>query len=186
DGLRAVLVPKAESAEELAAVAGALPGVPLVPLIETAAGLAACAAIARSPHVERLAFGALDFGADVAATSTTILDFARCRIVVESRAAGLPAPWDSPNPEFHDGDVVRQSARAARALGFGGQLCIHPSQVAVVAEAFHPTSDEIAWARRVIDIDGQGGAVQLDGTMVDRPVLLRAHAILQHLEEGAG
>lgn len=179
--LRAVLVPKTESVDDISNIARILPGLPIIPLIETAAGLAACEAIARSPQVERLAFGALDFGADVGATNMTMLDFARCQIVVNSRIARLALPLDSPNTEFRNSELVRAGAKAARSLGFGGQLCIHPLQVAVVAEAFRPTSDEIAWAQRVTSVEGSDGVIQIDGAMVDRPVLLRANAILQQL-----
>ena len=68
----------------------------------------------------------------------------------------------------------------ARALGFGGKLCIHPNQVAFVNAAFRPTADEIAWAKRVVAADAaaHGAAVAGDGKMVDRPVLLRAKEIL--------
>ena len=41
-GLAGLMLPKAESADTLAAVAAALPGVPILPLIESAAGRAAC------------------------------------------------------------------------------------------------------------------------------------------------
>lgn len=175
--LRAVLVPKAESPGDLATVGSALPGIPLIPLIESAAGLRAVDELARVPGVVRLAFGALDLGVDLDATSPVLLDHARCAIVLSSRAAGLTKPLDSPHPGFRDLAPVRSSAVAARALGFGGQLCIHPSQVQIVADAFRPTSEEREWARRVI-ATGESGAAQVDGVMVDRPVLLRAQTIL--------
>lgn len=181
--LRAVLLPKAESVGDLSNIANKLPGFPIIPIIETASGLAACNAIAQYPRVERLAFGALDFGVDVGAKSSTMLDFARCQIVVSSRAAGLSAPLDSPSTEIHALEVVRAEAQNARHLGFGGQLCIHPLQVPVVAVAFQPTDDEIAWARRVMGAEGIDGVTQVDGAMVDRPVLLRANAILEQLSE---
>jgi citrate lyase subunit beta/citryl-CoA lyase len=67
----------------------------------------------------------------------------------------------------------------ARACGFGAKLCIHPRQVATLHAAMAPRPDEIAWAKRVIAAaDGAGGAVQVDGKMVDRPVVLEAQAIL--------
>ena len=50
---------------------------------------------------------------------------------------------------------------------------------------FAPTTEDIAWAQRVVEAFGraQGNAVQVDGRMVDRPVLLKAQAILR--EAGA-
>ena len=63
-------------------------------------------------------------------------------------------------------------------LGFGGKLCIHPSQVASVLEAFMPDEAEIAWAQRVLAAEGSGAAANLDGTMIDAPVVARARRIL--------
>ncbi len=77
-------------------------------------------------------------------------------------------------------ELLRADAQRARRLGFGGKLCIHPRQVAVVNACFTPSADEVAWARGVVDADaGAGGAaVAVDGKMVDRPVVLRAQSIL--------
>jgi len=76
-------------------------------------------------------------------------------------------------------EPVEADARRAQQLGFGGKLCIHPRQVAVVNACFRPTAEEIAWARRVIASDGaSGNAVGLGGELVDRPIVARARAIL--------
>ena len=37
---------------------------------------------------------------------------------------------------------------------------------------------EIAWARKVLAAEGAGGAANLDGTMIDAPVVARARRIL--------
>ena len=67
----------------------------------------------------------------------------------------------------------------ARACGFGAKLCIHPRQVEAVRRLFAPTPDEIDWAARVVTAaNTHAGAFALDGKMVDRPVLLKAQAIL--------
>ena len=73
-----------------------------------------------------------------------------------------------------------QCAQRARRLGFGAKLCIHPRQVDAVNRSFSPTEAEVAWAHRVLVIAaGSGGAaVALDGRMIDKPVILRAQAIL--------
>lgn len=177
--LSAVMLPKAEDPSDVAAVADALGGTPVVALGETARGLAAAEALARTPNVVRLGFGALDFGVDVDATSPILLDHARCELVLASRRAEVAAPLDSPNPEFRDLHVIGERAAASRALGFGGQLCIHPAQVPIVAAAFRPSDEEIAWAERIVAV-GAGSASQVDGSMVDRPVYLRAQSILEH------
>jgi citrate lyase subunit beta / citryl-CoA lyase len=60
---------------------------------------------------------------------------------------------------------------------------VHPSQVAALNEAFAPTEAELDWARRVVAGDraarAEGrGAFQLDGRMVDAPVVRRAEETL--------
>ena len=79
-----------------------------------------------------------------------------------------------------DVESLRADTTRARRLGFGAKLCIHPKQVAVVNAAFMPSDEEMAWARRVIEAAGrsQGAAVAVDGKMVDKPVILRAQAML--------
>jgi citrate lyase subunit beta/citryl-CoA lyase len=75
---------------------------------------------------------------------------------------------------------VRAETMRAKRLGFGAKLCIHPKQVAVVNECFRATPEEEAWARRVVGAAAAAGgaAISLDGKMIDRPVILRAEAIL--------
>jgi citrate lyase subunit beta/citryl-CoA lyase len=65
-------------------------------------------------------------------------------------------------------------------MGFGGKLCIHPKQVSLVKGAFMPTAAEVSWAHRVIEADkaSKGGAIKLDGRMIDRPVVLLAQRTL--------
>ncbi len=177
--LLGVVVPKAENPAELAAVAAKLPaGCALVALVETAIGVVNARAIAEIAPVTRLAFGAIDFSADVDATAPVMMDHARAELVIASRAAGKPAPLDSPTASYTDAVVIETDARSARALGFGGKLCIHPAQLGAVAVGFAPTPEEIEWATRVVGLDG--GATGLDGAMVDKPVVDRAKRILAH------
>jgi citrate lyase subunit beta/citryl-CoA lyase len=73
---------------------------------------------------------------------------------------------------------LRADVARARSHGFGAKLCIHPRQVAAVHAAFAPTADEQAWAQRVLQAAaGAAGAVQLDGRMIDKPVVERARRI---------
>jgi citrate lyase subunit beta/citryl-CoA lyase len=101
--------------------------------------------------------------------------------VLASRLAGLRAPVDGVSTAIDDAGALRADAERARRLGFGAKLCIHPRQVAIVERAFAPTEAERAWARRVLDAAdrAKGGVVAVDGRMVDRPVVLRARAILE-------
>lgn len=180
-GLLGVIVPKAESPSSLAAVATRL-GVPVVALIETAVGLHRVHDIASTAGVARLAFGSLDLAADLRADDThDAMLLARNMIVLASRVADLPPPIDGVTTVIHDADVVEESARYARSLGFRGKLCIHPAQLGPAARGLAPDKDEIAWARQVLAAaEGSAGAVTgPGGHMIDKPVLDRARAILQ-------
>ncbi len=178
-GVAAVMLPKAERVEDLARLGD---GVAAIPLIETAAGFANVRAIAAARGVRRVAFGAIDFQLDLAmrATFDDLLWF-RSEIALASRLANVAAPIDSPTVAFDDLAEVASDAARARRLGFGAKLCIHPKQVEAVNRAFSPGDAEVAWARRVIEVAqaGDGAAVALDGKMVDKPVILRAQAILR-------
>jgi citrate lyase subunit beta/citryl-CoA lyase len=181
-GLLGLMVPKTEDAGWLRDLARGLSRVPsgapaLVPLIESAEGLLSAVDIARTTGVTRLAFGAIDYALDVDADADSPhLDYARTHLVVASRAAQIAPPLDSPCPEIRDIAVVASSARTARGFGFGGKLCIHPSQIAPVQLAFTPDEKQVAWAQSVIG--AQGGATQVDGKMIDRPVTEKAKRIL--------
>ncbi len=177
-GVAAVMVAKAERADVLAALGL---GVPLLPLIESAAGFDQLRAIAAVPGVQRLAFGAIDFQLDMnmRARFDELIHF-RSQLVLASRLAGLLPPIDSPSVAIEDVAEVERDAHAARRLGFTAKLCIHPKQLAVVNRSFSPSEAELAWARQVIAIAeaGGGAAAALDGEMIDKPVILRAQAIL--------
>lgn len=183
EGLVGVMLAKAESAADLDRLRKVLPAdMALIPLIESALGIREADAIASVPGVTRLAFGAIDFALDISAGSDDqYLAYARSRLVIASRAAGIAGPLDSPSANIKDSNVVAASAAVARGFGFGGKLCIHPAQLSAVAGAFLPTAEETQWARTVLAADNLagGGARQVDGAMVDHPVVERARRILQ-------
>ncbi|WP_088279661.1 CoA ester lyase [Ideonella sp. A 288] len=179
----AVMLPKAESVDTLAVVAAQRPGVALVPLVESAAGFANLRAIAAAPGVQRLAFGSIDFQVDMGmrdATEDELLPF-RAEFVLASRLGRIGAPLDGVTVAIDDAARLQHDVQRARRLGFGGKLCIHPKQVAAVHAGFAPGAHELAWAERVLQAAAQaaGAAVAVDGKMVDKPVILRAEAILR-------
>lgn len=179
-----IMLSKCEHQEQIANVLSHQPvGATVVPLIETARGVLNAVAIAQAANVARLAFGSLDFMLDLDLPGPGFaLDSAATAVALASRAAGLQAPIAGVTPEL-DADQVRTDLSHARALGFGAKMCIHPTQVAVVREAFQPDPQSLAWAERVVQQwqAGHGaGAIQVDGKMVDKPVLLRAERILAH------
>jgi len=186
--LSGVMVPKAEDAVDIAEAVGAFGHeIPLIALVETARGLGAARDVARTSGVVRLAFGSIDLAADLGCEeSADALLMARSTLVLASRIAGLPSPIDGVSPRLDEGPEVRDDARRARALGFGGKLCIHPRQIAAVHAAFTPTEEERAWAHAVVAAGADGGVHRVEGQMVDRPVVERAQRILSLVELSEG
>lgn len=183
-----VMVAKAESADALAAVRQAAPGTALLPLIESAAGYAALPQIAAAPGVLRLVVGHIDFMADTGlrcSDDERELDPLRFAVAMYTRLNRLEPAVDGVTVAIGDDARLRADTRRALNFGFGAKLCIHPRQVAVVHEALAPSADELAWARRVIAADAAaaGAAVQLDGKMVDLPVVLQARRTVARLRD---
>jgi citrate lyase subunit beta/citryl-CoA lyase len=179
-----VVLPKAERAADLARIAQAIgPSGVLVPLVESAAGLDAADELASAPQVLRLAFGNLDFQADLGLAcdgGEAELAPVRLALLMASRRAGLPAPIDGVTPDWRDAARLAADAARARRGGFGAKLCIHPDQVGPVHAALGPDAGELAWARRVVDAlrTSGGGVASLDGRMVDAPVVRLAERFL--------
>jgi citrate lyase subunit beta/citryl-CoA lyase len=176
----ALMVPKAESRDALNELADALERPALIPLIETAAGVSNAAGTCRAAGVIRPAFGSVDLAAQlgVHADSQDALRYARSALVIAAAAAGCAAPIEGVTTAFGDHQALRSDIEQARTLGFTGKLCIHPSQVPIVNNCFAPSDDEIAWARAILAAATDGSVAVHDGHMIDRPVLLRAQAIL--------
>lgn len=179
-GAAAVLLPKAERVETLAALRAACPGIALLPLIESARGMLAARDIAEAPGVQRLVFGTIDYALDLGlGAEPHALDAGHAQLALVSRAAGIAAPVAGVTTAIADETQLLADWQRARAHGFGAKLCIHPKQIAPLHAAMRPSPDELAWAQRVLAAaEGAHGAVQLDGRMVDRPVIERARRIV--------
>ncbi|MCG7362386.1 CoA ester lyase [Roseomonas sp. ACRSG] len=177
-----ILLPKAESPAALARLHQAAPQAALIPLVETARGLAEAAALAAAPGVVRLAFGSVDFQLDlgIPAEGAPLAAF-RSQLVFASRLGGAASPVDGVTAALDNAELLAADTARARAFGFGGKLCIHPKQVEAVNAGFMPSESEIAWARRIVEAATGGAdnaALAVEGEMVDRPVILKAQAIL--------
>jgi len=210
-GVDGVVVPKIESAADLHAIdwvmanlereQGIVEGsIDLMPIIETAAGVQRVDRVlqARSlrPYqgawrVKRIAFGAADYANDVGLSPTleeTELADARARLVLSSRAAGMENPIDSPWFHFKEADAFRRSLERSRRSGFQGRLCVHPDQIAPVNEAYLPSVEEISRAERIVaafaaaEAKGEA-AIQVDGQMIDYPIVHRARALLETMRK---
>lgn len=185
--LAAIVLPKATPAA-VAALAPA--GPPIVAIVETAQGLRLAYETASSPRVAVLALGAADLGAELRleprADAQEIL-YARSKLVVDSAAAGVRAPFDVVHVDTRDDDGLDGAGRFARSLGFGGKLCIHPAQVPIVNRVFALDEEQLVWARRVLAAYEEGvkegrGAIAVDGEMVDLPIVVRARRLLESSE----
>jgi len=184
-GLAGAVVPKAESAQTLQTVAQAAGSrAALVALVESVAGLDAIDMVASAPQVVRLAFGHLDFQVDAGMTcgpdEAELLPM-RMAVVLAARRAGMAAPIDGVTVDTKNPERMAVDAARARRMGFGGKLCIHPTQVAVLHAAFDPDEAAVAQAQRVQQAlqDAGGGVCVLDGRMVDAPVLAQARQTLE-------
>jgi len=181
-GIAGVVLSKTDDAQQLARLAAVLPADGyVVALIETARGVVNLAEIAAAPKVQRLAFGTLDYAIDLGLTDDErSLIYPSSQIAIASRVAGIGSPVAGVTTALGDEAKLLADFAFARAFGFGAKLCIHPKQIAPLHRALKPGADEIDWARRVLAAVKSGGAaVQVDGKMVDRPVMLKAEEILR-------
>jgi len=189
----AVMVPKVDGPADLQACRSALAeaagggALALVPLIESAAGALSCPAIATEPQVVCLAFGRFDLAADLGVDPDhdgPALVAARGRVILASRAAGLPPPLDAPWVRVKDLDGLRAAAERSRQEGFGGMLAIHPTHIPVIHDVFRPSGDEVRWAKETVDAAEREaaagrGAFTAGGNMVDEAMVRRARRILE-------
>ncbi|MBN9376116.1 MAG: CoA ester lyase [Cellulomonas sp.] len=180
-----VRLPKVETSDDVVKVAARLPGRPLHLLIESALGVENAFALATAAStVASVGLGEADLLSDMRCTAEEGLAFARSRIIVAARAAGLPSPTMSVYPHVRDRDGLRDSCLVGRRLGFCGRAAIHPGQLDVIRTAFAPAPDEVAHAQRVIDSVGAAGdagvgvVLLADGTFLDIAMVEHARFIL--------
>ena len=192
-----ICLPKIERATEIQAAAAAileleikhgLPegGIRLHAMIESAAGLLHSSEIAAaSSRMASLIFGSADFVSDMRCQpgeDRIELLLALQLIAASARSAGIDS-IDAPCFNLKDADLLRREAVQARRLGFDGKSALHPDQLAVINEVFDVTSEEIAWAERMIaeldDAEIKGKALTtIDGNLIDNPHRKAAERIL--------
>ncbi len=178
-----VILPKAERTATFQRMRALCPEIHILALIETARGVQQAEMLAEAAGVVRLVFGTIDYALDLNLSGDPVgFDYAASRLAIASRAARLEPPVAGVTPDVADLAALLSDLERARAHGFGAKLCIHPQQVAAVHEALWPSAVELDWARRVLDAaQSQRGTFQLDGRMIDKPVLDRAKAVLSRV-----
>lgn len=194
EGLAGIVVPKIETIDGLDTLAGRLAGrsldLPVIGGVETALGVADARPLLAHPIVSAGYFGAEDFIADMGGVRTPSNDevaYARAQVALAGRLAEV-AVIDQIVADFTDDDRCRRECLDARAMGYGGKLCIHPAQVAIANEAFLPSAEEVERARRLLAAYDEGTArgvasVAFEGQMVDEPVAVQARRILAQADD---
>ena len=194
EGLAGIVVPKIETIAGLDSLAARLNDrgldMPVIGGVETALGVADARSLLAHDLISAAYFGAEDFIADLGGVRTASNDevaYARAQVALAGRLADVSV-IDQIVADFTDDDRCRRECLQARAMGYGGKLCIHPSQVAIANEAFLPSSEEIDRARRLLeaydDAKAQGVAsVAFEGQMVDEPVARQARRVLAQADD---
>ena len=186
-----IVLPKAEGAGSLAALAARLTGeIAILPIAtETPAavfGLGGYGGV--TPRLVGLTWGAEDLPAAIGATTSREADgsytapyqLARSLTLFGAHAAGVPA-IETVYPDFRDLEGLAAYAARGRRDGFTGMMAIHPAQVPVINAAFTPSAEEVTRARAIVDLfaaNPGAGALALDGRMVDAPHLKAAKRLL--------
>ena len=194
EGLAGLVMPKIETIAGLDSLAARLADrgldMPVIGGVETALGVADARSLLAHDLISAAYFGAEDFIADLGGVRTASNDevaYARAQVALAGRLAEVTV-IDQVVADFTDDDRCRRECLEARSMGYGGKLCIHPSQVAIANAAFLPSSEEIDRARRLLeaydDAKAQGVAsVAFEGQMVDAPVAVQARRVLAQADD---
>lgn len=181
-GLR---IPKVESRAQVEACRNALGPdrtTELHVLIESAAGVEAAYDIASAPGVTGISLGEADLKSDLRLIDESGLAYARGRIVMAARAAGLPPPTMSVYTWLDDDEGLAASCAAGRKLGFLGRAAIHPRQLPIIERAFMPSAAELNAANELLqaarDPDNFATTVTTGGRFIDRAMLDAAKAVV--------
>ncbi|MDO4896515.1 MAG: CoA ester lyase [Moraxella sp.] len=183
-----VFLPKVQSKDDVQALTTHTDK-PIIAMIESPKGLLNLPTIAQVKGLSALSYGVLDFllpmGVQVDSLAGVIIkDKIRTELILCSSAYGLSAPIESIYPDFRDEAGLVAYIRHWQGFGFGGQLFIHPKQVATFL-AVQQDAQRLAFAKKVLDHHhATGQAVfAIDGQMVDLPVIEWARGLLAHAYE---
>ncbi|OBI37763.1 HpcH/HpaI aldolase/citrate lyase family protein [Mycobacterium colombiense] len=182
-----VMLSKTESAAQVTALAPR----DVIALLETPRGAVFATEIAAAQGTVALMWGAEDLVATLGGSSSRKADGSYRDVAHHVRSTALltastfgRVALDAVHLDIRDLDGLRDEAEDAVALGFAGTVCIHPSQVAVVREAYRPSEERLDWARRVLTAArSERGVFAFEGQMVDSPVLKHAQMTLRRAGE---
>ena len=182
--IEGIILAKAEHQSDIEKAHSAT-DLPIIALVESALGLYQLDSMAKASCLAAFSYGFLDLcndlGVQVGTTAADIIaNQIRYQLILISKVHKLAAPIDTIYTDFNDSKGLAQRAMLWSQMGLSGMLCIHPKQVAVVAEALKPTNSEIEFAKQVIaEYECSGEAVfKVEGEMVDAPVIKRCYRVL--------
>ncbi|MDH3314764.1 MAG: CoA ester lyase [Gammaproteobacteria bacterium] len=200
-GVTALVVPKTESPGQIAAISKKVAalesargleagGIRFLVLIESPEGLLNARDVARAdPRVVALTLGSEDFAAETGMqpNEDNLLLPKQMTLFAARAARVMPLGLVGSIVAYQDIEALERIALRSRALGFEGASCIHPSAVPVLNDAFTPSHFDVDKSKRIVSASEQAaaegrGAFELDGRMVDAPVVTRAKRLLQRAE----
>ena len=194
--IHGIVLPKAESGADVTQLAHRTGTIPVHAIVtETAASLFGLLSY-RDPKspLAAMSWGAEDLSAALGASSkydsggelSFTYRLARTLCLAGAVAAGVQ-PVDGVFADFKDDKGLRAEAEAARRDGFTGKLAIHPAQVAVINDAFTPSTEDIQHAAAIVaafEAQPDAGVLSVAGRMVDRPHLIQARRVLEQARLG--
>ena len=179
-----VILAKAEQVADIESV-HQLINLPVIALIESAVGLYQVDNMAKAVGLAAFSYGFLDLCNDLHVQVGTpaadiVANQIRYQLILTSKVHQLSPPIDTVYPDFNDEIGLNARVQLWSQMGMSGMLCIHPKQVAVVQQALRPTDAALSFAQRVVEeYERSGQAVfEIDGQMVDAPVIARCRQLL--------
>ena len=201
-GLEAVFLPKVESVAEVQHTASVLErlesaqrmqagSVEIVLMLESALGVYRCFDLIKaSPRVACTCIGVAqdgdlqtDLGCGWSIEGTELL-YARSKVLLDSRAAGIAWPLDGVYGNLNDEAGLIQDSTLSARLGYVGRTVIHPKQIAPVRQAYAVPAAAVAYYQKVVRefeaVEKAGSAaITVDGKLVDYAMYQRAKRVLE-------
>ena len=201
ESVKAVVIPKVESADQIVAIAQKIEQLEagrgienghtlLIAMIESVEALPKLDEIADAhPRVVSITLGSEDFSASAGMHSIPeTLQLPNQMIAFACRRVGIsPLGFPGSIADYSDLDVFRKTIQLADKFGFVGAFCIHPKQAAILNEELMPSEDDVQNARGLIEAFEKGleegrGAVEFRGKMIDMPVVIAAKELIRRFE----
>ncbi|MDO4878097.1 MAG: CoA ester lyase [Neisseria sp.] len=182
--IKGVILPKAERPADIASLHQSCEK-PVIAVIETAKGMLNLPQLAFAEGLHALSYGCIDLSSELgirlgSLAADAFFNRLRTDLLLHSRLNNLNPPLETVFPDFNDDKGLRNFAAFWHDMGFGGMMCIHPKQVAIVKLLLQPSAETLDFAEKVVSEAERSGAgvFQINGQMVDIPVIERAKRLL--------